>query len=231
MQPPVLLLTRPADQSQTLARRMQGLAEVQIAPVSRIVPLDWDRGLAQGVRGLILTSANAVPQVAHLAPLPAWCVGDATARAAAQAGFAAVASPHKAADGRALVAAMAEARPEGPFLHAHGQHLAMDVGAALADAGIAVRSAAVYAAEMVPWAPGLAGALAGRRIVAPLYSPRAAAAVSARLAGVPFGALVMVAISPAAAARVVPITGAELAVADHPGAMEAAIRDALAAQP
>lgn len=231
MKPPVLLLTRPAAQSEALARRMDGLAEVRIAPISRIVPLDWDRGLADGVRGLILTSANAVPMVAHLAPLPAWCVGDATARAAARAGFAAVPSPFKAADGKALVAAIAAARPEGPFLHAHGRHLAMDVGGALAAEGIAVRSAAVYAADVVAWDKALPAALAGRRIVAPLYSPRAAAEVSARLAGAPFGALVLVAISPAAAARITPIDGAEVRVADHPGAMEAAIRAALAAQP
>jgi uroporphyrinogen-III synthase len=80
---PLLLLTRPEAQARDFAAALGvGPWEVLVAPLTEVVALDWDRRLAEGVRGVILTSANAVPAVAGLAPLPAWCVGGATARAA-----------------------------------------------------------------------------------------------------------------------------------------------------
>jgi uroporphyrinogen-III synthase len=225
---PVLLLTRPAAQSRAFAARLADVPhEAVIAPVSRIVPRFWDRALAQGIRGVILTSANAVPAVADLAPLPAWCVGKATARAAAAAGFRARAGGGEAA---ALVAELAAVRPEGPLLHAHGEHLARDLAAALAGSGIEIRSAAVYSAELLPWPEGLLPSLAGRRIVAPVFSPRTAAELAARLGAWTEGVQV-VAISPAAAARLTPALAARARVAAHPDAMVEAVRAALADLP
>lgn len=225
---PVLLLTRPEAQGRALAEALADVPHEAIhAPISRIEALDWDRRLAEGVRGVILTSANAVPAVAGLAPLPAWCVGGATARAAAAAGFAARAA---AGDAAALIADLAALRPGGPLLHAHGADVARDVAAALVPLGVPVRSVAVYAARILPWPPGLAGRLRGRRIVAPAYSPRAAAELSARLQGLA-GQVQVVAISPAALARLDPALAARALVAPHPEAMTQAIRQALAQPP
>jgi uroporphyrinogen-III synthase len=225
---PVLLLTRPEAQSRAFAAKLAEVPhEAVIAPVSRIVPLDWDRGLAAGVGGVLLTSANAVPAVAHLAPLPAWCVGGATARAAARAGFAAHAA---GGDAVALIAELAAARPAGPLLHAHGWHLSRDLAEALAPLGLEVRAAAVYAAEPVAWPEGLLQGLKGRRIVAPAFSPRAAAELAARLTDPPAG-LRVVAISPAAAARLSPALAARAVVAPHPEAMAEAVRTELATPP
>jgi uroporphyrinogen-III synthase len=224
MPAPVLLLTRPEDSAPTLAAALADIPHEAIpAPLSRIEPLDWDRALAEGVRGVILTSANAVPAVAGLAPLPAWCVGGATARAAAAAGFAARAS---GGDAAALIADLAAARPEGMLLHAHGADLARDLAGALGPLGVAVRSVAVYAARIVPWPEGMLARLRGRRIVAPAFSPRSAAELSARLAGLA-GQVQVVAISPAALARLDPALAAGALLAPHPEAMGPTIRLAL----
>lgn len=225
---PVLLLTRPEAQAHAFAARLADVPhEAVIAPVSRIVPLAWDRGLADGVRGVILTSANAVPAVAGLAPLPAWCVGGATARAARAAGFAAIAG---GGDAEALIATLLAQPPAGPLLHAHGLHLARDLTAPMASVGVELRAAAVYAAEVVPWPEGVLERLAGRRIVAPAFSPRAAAELAARLEPLA-EAVEVVAISPAAAARLGPRLAARARVARHPEAMAQAVRAALAGLP
>jgi len=222
---PILLLTRPEAQSRAFAARLgPGPWEVRIAPLTEIVPLDWDRDLARGIRGVILTSANAVPAVAGLAPLPAWCVGAATARAAAAAGFDARAA---GGDAAALAALMARERPPGPLLHAHGRHLARDMGAALAPLGLGVRAAAVYEARLLPWPEGLVSRLAGRRLVVPVFSPRAAAELSVRLPELAPGSAV-VAISPAAAARLSPALAAVATVSADPLAMRASVLSHLA---
>lgn len=228
--PPLLLLTRPEAHARVLADRLADVPhEALFAPVLRIVPLPWDRALAEGVRGVILTSANAVPQVAYLAPLPAWCVGGATARAAARAGFAARAS---GGDAVALIADLAAECPDGPLLHAHGAHVARDLAEGLAGRGPQIRSAAVYEARLLPWPEAVCdrlaqAAAAGRRIVAPAFSPRAAAELSARLGAWP-ESVRLVAISPAAAARLPPALARNATIATHPEAMEPALRAALA---
>lgn len=230
--PPLLLLTRPRAQSDAFAEALGADdCEVVVAPLTEIVPLDWDRSLAEGVAGVILTSANAVPAVAGLAPLPAYCVGGATARAAAAAGFATTAS---GGDAAALVADLARLRPSGPLLHAHGRHLARDLVAALGPLGLTVRAAPVYEARPVPWPPGLAARLARRRVVAPVFSPRGAAELSARLAEVG-GDLgpgsVVLAISAAAADRLSPALRARSELSDGPGAMADHTAARLRAQP
>jgi uroporphyrinogen-III synthase len=226
--PPLLLLTRPEAQSRAFAARLGDTPhEALIAPVSRIVPMAWDRRLAEGLRGVILTSANAVPAVADLAPLPAWCVGGATARAARASGFDARAA---GGDAEALIATLLAERPPGPLLHAHGQDIARDLGAVLAGQGIELRAAAVYEARIVPWPEDLTARLRGRQIVAPAFSPRAAAELSERLAGLARG-VTIVAISPAAAARLGPALARGALVAPHPEAMLATVRAALATAP
>jgi uroporphyrinogen-III synthase len=227
MTPPLLLLTRPEAQSRAFAARLSGTHEVRIAPLTEIEPVDWDRSLADGVRGVILTSANAVPAVSYLAPLDAWCVGEATARVAAAAGFRAHAA---AGDAVALVADLRRLRPEGPLLHAHGLHLARDMGAALEPMGLTVRSAVVYAARMVPWPSDLPQSLAGRRVIAPVFSPRAAAELSARMPDPPAG-LMLIAISRAAADRLSDALRGHAMVIDTPEQMTQAVRSHLVPQP
>ena len=198
MPPPILLLTRPEAQARAFAESLgPGRWDALVAPLSGIVALDWDRGLTDGLAGVILTSANAVRAVSGLAPLPAWCVGSATAQAAAAAGFRVHAS---GGDAAALIADLRKARPTGPLLHAHGRHLARDLATALAPEGLSIRSAAVYEARLLPWPAGLGAALARRPVIAPVFSPRAAAELGQRWTTPAPGSAVL-AISEAAAAR------------------------------
>jgi len=224
MEPEVLLLTRPVAQSRAFARSLGPVgAEVVIAPLTGIVALDWDRRLAEGVAGVVLTSANAVPAVAGLAPLPAWCVGGATARAAEAAGFRVRTS---GGDAVALIADLTRDRPAGVWLHPHGRDLSRDIAADLAPAGIRLRGVPVYAAAALDWPAGLAGRLAGRRVVAPVFSPRAAALLSERVPALAAGSVV-VAISDAAAARLSPALRAIARIAAQPTGMRQAVLAAL----
>lgn len=198
---PLLLLTRPEPQSLHFSRLVAGDHDLLIAPLSHIVPLGFDPAAFTGAKGLILTSVNAVPRLAGLPlqGLPAWCVGPATEKAAAQAGFR---THEGGGDARTLIERLALAQPEGPLVHAHGVHLARDLVAAMAPHGVEVRGVTVYDARPLDWPPAvLDRLLAADRIIAPLFSPRAAAHFVAQLAAARPPGLRPVAISDACAAR------------------------------
>lgn len=206
--PPILLLTRPLAQSRRFALAARDLPphEVLIAPLSEVVALPFDPAVFAGAKGLILTSANAVPMLPSMPGMPAWCVGPATARAAEAAGFAV---REGGGDAAALIEALRKAAPPGPLIHAHGTDLARDLAKALPDL---VRGVAVYAAVEQPLGDAARLALRARRVFAPLFSPRAARLFGADLPEA--AALTCVAISPACAAAL-PV-GLAITVADRP---------------
>ncbi|GAB4262822.1 MAG: uroporphyrinogen-III synthase [Pararhodobacter sp.] len=219
--PPILLLTRPRPQAERFAETARGTLpphDVLIAPLSEVVRLPHDPAAFEGARGLILTSANAVPMIPPLPGLTAWCVGAATARAARQAGFT---TREGGGDAEALIALLRAERPDGPLVHAHGRHLARDVVGALRDAGLDARGIAVYEARALDWPPEVGMALHGpQRVFAPLFSPRAAAAFADRMEGQQADALRLVAISQACADRLPARLKALCTVAAAPGADE-----------
>jgi uroporphyrinogen-III synthase len=146
-----VLITRPREDAAPLARILEGMGhEAVIEPLLDIryedgPPLDLD-----GVRGLLLTSANGVRALARRTDrrdLPAWAVGDATARAAREAGFLQVESAGgDVASLAALVAARCAPGP-GPLLHAAGTAVAGDLAGDLGARGFAVERRVLYAAE------------------------------------------------------------------------------------
>ncbi|MEM6676381.1 MAG: uroporphyrinogen-III synthase [Pseudomonadota bacterium] len=179
---------------------------------------------------LLLTSAHAVPAAAATAGhLPAYCVGPATAAAAAAAGLRVV--PGTAEDGDATtLAARAVAAPERCFFHPGGADLAGDIDATLAAAGKLLRTAVAYRA--VPCAlprEAEAALAAGELAVAGFWSPRNAAlfADHARAAGWPLDRLVAVTLSPAVAAPLAALGFASLRIA--PARRGDAMREALVA--
>lgn len=208
--PPVLLLTRPLAQSRHFAGQAQDLPahEVLVSPLSEVVALPFDDSILHGARGVILTSANALPFLPPLPAMPVWCVGPATTRAAAAAGFAA---RDCGGDAAAMIALLREERPEGPLVHLHGADLARDLAAEWPDL---VRSVAVYKARALPLSDTARAALATRRVFAPLFSPRAAR-LFVEQAGAPPD-LTCIAISPACAAQLP--RGWPVQVADRPDA-------------
>jgi uroporphyrinogen-III synthase len=210
-----------------------------LAPVLRFEPLPvrYDETIQHA--GLIVTSANALrairshPLSGQLIDLPVYAVGQRTANAARQTGFADV----HAADGdvaalRKLVAdAVPKRKRKAPLLYLSGSDISGDIAAALARDGIAVTTVTVY--RMIPVADlddSVRAAFAAQTIEAVLhYSPRSAAAfISAvRRAGLEIAALALPQVCMSeAVARVLREAGAtRLVVAETP--QETAVIDAL----
>ncbi|MCB1360392.1 MAG: uroporphyrinogen-III synthase [Rhodobacteraceae bacterium] len=228
---PLLLLTRPLPQSRRFAREAASTLpphEPLIAPLSQVVALPFDPAVFAGARGIILTSASAVPMLPPLPGLTAWCVGPATARAAARAGMI----PRQGGgDAAALIATLTGAAPEGPLVHAHGVHLARDLVRDLAGAlpGLTLRSVAVYEARALDWPPDVVPALTGQRVFAPLFSPRAAQRLAAQSGIMDVTGLTPVAISAACAAALPPALAERTLIAGTPdaGGMLRALAEAM----
>lgn len=175
-----LLITRPRDDAEPLARILAAAGFPTLTePMLDIVyrdgpPLDLD-----GVQALLATSANGVRAFVHRdrrRGVPVMAVGDATARAAAAAGFARVES---AGGDVAALADLVIGRLDpaaGPLVHVAAGDVAGDLAGRLAAAGFTYRREVLYAAETAKrlgpaalealQAGGLAGVL--------LFSPRTA---------------------------------------------------------
>jgi uroporphyrinogen-III synthase len=186
-------VTRAEPGASRTAQRLRALGhEPLVAPVLAVRALPAVIDLSD-IGALAFTSANGVRAFAALTRdrgLPAFCVGDATAHAAREAGFTAVASADGDVAALAEVIAQAGQGIAGTVLFAGAAEPAGDLVGALTRQGIKARAAAVYETELTG-----AGAPDGARAVL-IHSPRAAAAI-ARL---PVMDLTAYCISPAAAA-------------------------------
>lgn len=141
-----LLILRPEPGASMTGKRAfdEGWRPV-ISPIFRIEPIAWGAPEADGYDALFVTSANAVRQagkaITAYAEMPAYAVGDATARALKAAGFADIRT------GRGDAAIMLEAAAENGVksaLHLAGEDY-RDVGhdAISIDRRIVYRSAAI----------------------------------------------------------------------------------------
>ncbi len=181
----VVILRPEPGASATLARATAAGIDAVAIPLFKIAPLDWVAPDAGGHDALLLTSANAVrfagEQLAALRALPVYCVGEATAGAARDAGLTVAAS------GTGDAATLIDLVPPAlRLLHLTGNtHRALEK----------VTAIIVYDSAPIDPPPSL-DALAGG--VAMVHSPRAgrrlAELVEAR------GAIAIAAISAAAAA-------------------------------
>ena len=186
MSRPVAVLRPEPGNARTAALVAAGGGRAIRLPLFAVAPVAWTPPDPAGLDALVATSANAFRHggdgLARLRALPVWAVGDATARAAADAGFAVAAVGDR--DAAALVAAIP---PDRRLLHLAGRER------------IAIPRAqvvTVYASDPVAVAAAAVAALAGS--VALLHSARAAV----RLAGLVErrDAIDLVAIAPAVAA-------------------------------
>lgn len=212
MSRPIVLLTRPEAQSRRFSAVLRG-AEVVIAPILRMVPLDYDRGAADRARRLVFTSENAVALAGQGRGRPALCVGPRTAAAARAAGFDAVEGPGDARGMMPLLADWSDA------LHLHGVHRAAD---------LPVAGLAVYDQQPQPLGPDAHRVLAGAApVILPLFSPRSARLLTGELAACPpVAPLSVAAISRNAAAewRVAPGVPVSVAPAPNAAAMQALVQ-------
>jgi len=161
-----VLILRPQPGADETAERARALGlEPLVAPLFAVRPLAWTPPDPAAFDAVMLTSASAARQAADgLGPflhLPCYAVGEATAVAAREAGFADVhVGPD---DGSSLLLMMAEDEVRAVFHPCGRDHLALDLP------GVAITRIPVYAAEAAESLPVGAGTM-----LALLHSPRAA---------------------------------------------------------
>jgi uroporphyrinogen-III synthase len=170
----ILILRPEPGASETAGRaRELGLHPV-VAPLFTVRPLSWEppEGPFDAV---LLTSANAPRHggggLARFLPLPCFAVGEATARAAEDAGFTSVQSG--AADGAAALASAVGAGSRR-ILHLCGREHIQP-----AHPGALLMTCPVYAADVAGELPREAKAAIAVGSLALLHSPRAAASFAA----------------------------------------------------
>ena len=139
-----------------------------VAPLFRIVPIQWQAPDAAAFDAVLMTSANAAreagPQVTAFLRLPCFAVGEETARACRAAGFTDIRSGP--ADGAALVSMAAEGGAERAL------HLCGREHVPLSHPGLTVARRIVYAAEQEETLPPAAAKALGEGAVALIHSPR-----------------------------------------------------------
>ena len=192
-------ITRARPGAEATAAKVAALGFTPVVdPLLEVAPIAASIDLA-GVAALAFTSVNGVRAFSALSDVrssPVFAVGDATASAAREAGFAQVASADGDVDdlARLIVAAA-----PGPILWTGAREPAGDLVATLNEAGVAARAVAVY--ETVERAPSdTILALMDRPLTVLLHSPRAARRLDEILRRRPAPALRALCLSKAVAA-------------------------------
>ena len=148
-----VLVTRPEPQATTTAALLEARGHVvHKAPVARIERLTPSLPAAGEVDAVVLTSANAAFALSPYRRLPVFTVGEATARAAREAGAVTVTAA--AGDWQSLARLLAG--PEGPaagarLLHLSGAEIRGDLAGAVAAFGLSIDRRVVYAARAESW--------------------------------------------------------------------------------
>jgi uroporphyrinogen-III synthase len=201
-------ITRARPGAEATAARLTDLGYTPlIAPLLEVRPVKAEIDLID-IDALAFTSINAVSAFAALSPArdrPVFTVGDATARAATEAGFASV----RSADGD-LTALAALIRADGKgltLLHPAAAQPAGDIAALVGDAAH-VRTVAVYETVETDARP----VEAWHAVL--IHSPRAARALASAAPDV--AGRLACAISEAAATPLAPLVFAEVRIAAAP---------------
>lgn len=175
-----LLLTRPLEDSQAFAAALTDIGvETSIAPLMSI-EIDFEAELdLDGVQAILMTSANGVRAFVSLSSersIPVLAVGDASAKAARDAGFQSVESADGDVDDLARLTLAECESANGPVLHMAGSKVAGDLGGALMANGFDYRRAVVYAARQAESLPDeISAALRADTLDGVvLFSPRSA---------------------------------------------------------
>lgn len=221
-----ILVTRPAGDAERTAAALRALGhEPVVAPLAAIRFADPPAARPPPA-ALLVTSANAVRGMAAWGVPGAWrtarvlAVGDRSAAAARQAGFAEVVSAKGDAAALAGLAARTLAPGQGPVLWPAAAEPAADLVALLAPAGIRVERIEAYRMVAVPALPdGVAAGLRDGAIGGVLlYSPRSAREFVrlCRAAGLSGCGVTLFALAPAVAEAVAPLAAADIRVAAAP---------------
>lgn len=178
---PRALITRPQEDAEGAAQELRARGySVIVEPLLAIVPVAGKTLDLSGVQAVLATSANGVRALAAATAdrrLPVLAVGDASARCARDAGFAAVESAGGDADGLVALVRRRLDPGGGALIHAAGTAVAGDITGALTAAGYTVRREILYEARTAEaLSATLADLLSARAIdIALFFSPRTAA--------------------------------------------------------
>lgn len=175
---PVILLTRPEEQSARFAEALREaipMADVVISPLitpALILPefpqRDWQGVIFSSETAVI--SARRIVADGKILPRRAFCVGRQTAETAAEAGFDAVSAN---GNGEDLIELIRREITDGPLLYLRGSKARVDVAKRLSEGGVETVSAIVY--EQIEQPLNDSAILALRRamtVVAPVFSTR-----------------------------------------------------------
>lgn len=173
---PIMIVTRPEPQGAEFALAVcdawDAPIEIIFTPLLKIVPVSVTDDLS-GVGAVIFTSVNGVAQATRLGLLPgivAYCVGERTASAAADAGFAPIAGP---GDAEQLTKFILSQCPKGGLAHIRGRHAQGNIAQALTGAGLTCRDVIAYDQLAQPLSDAAQQALQGQNpVVVPLFSSR-----------------------------------------------------------
>ena len=161
-----IAVTRPLPDGARTASAVRAAGhDVVLSPLLRIEPVAAD--LAGAWSAVIVTSQNAARAVAvhrhraALIGLPVFAVGEQTANAAREAGFAKVTAGGRDA-GELIALLTARAREfVRPLLYIAGEERAADIAGAMARVDVAMTTAVVYRAARLPFSADLVTALQG----------------------------------------------------------------------
>lgn len=146
-----VLVTRPrADSAEIVAELSRRGFEPYLEPLLEVRFLDGPAPELAGVQALVFTSANGVRAFARRSParcIPAYAVGDATARAARAAGFDRVTSSSGTVEALAALVICNSNAAAGKLLHIAGSVVAGDLAGRLSAEGFQIDRAIMYAAE------------------------------------------------------------------------------------
>lgn len=198
---PRIWVTRASPGAEETAERLRAMSlPVLVDPLLAVVPLTPSIDL-DGVAALAFTSVNGVEAFARLSAdrsRPVFAVGERTARAAREAGFAEVLSADGDVGALAALIVGRKSRIDGVVLHPGALEPAGDLVSPLAAAGLTARRVAVYETVERDPAPATLAQL-GTMAAVLLYSPRAAGKLARVLKARPAPSLRALCLSPAVA--------------------------------
>jgi len=221
-QDPIILLTRPKAAAKKFMQQLQGagvIEEILISPVQGIEPTEFDEPKAMA--GAIFTSRNGV-EAAKGRDALCWCVGAATAKAAQDKGWKAIAA---GGDAESVFRRITADKPAGPLIHFRGVFARGNLAERLNDEGIEIREIIAYNQVGQALSDDALSVLArGNPVILPLFSPRSAAQLAQQ--GPFFAPLFVIAMSDAVAAEAVSLGAEDVRISATPDAegMVAAIK-------
>ncbi|WP_372397586.1 uroporphyrinogen-III synthase [Azospirillum sp. HJ39] len=143
-----LLVTRPMEDAEPLVRRLEALGHaVAVEPMLSMVWIDGPEPDLSNVQALLFTSANGVRAYSKRTSRrdrPVQAVGDATARAAREAGFTDVDSASGDVYALAERVRLLRDPAAGTLLHVAGSKVAGDLAGLLGTAGFTLHRSVMY---------------------------------------------------------------------------------------